>query len=211
MPQDRGKGEGSGFAAYYSATADAPPRRTLLHAAAAFTRERQPFGEPIAIDLGCGTGRDSLLLLEHGWRVIAVDREPEALSVLGSRAQASGLSGRLTAVEADFSNLALSRCDLVNASFALPLCPPERFPSLWARIRAALDPAGRFAGQLYGPRDSWAGRPGITIHDRAAIDTLLACWTVELLDEEESDGVTPRGRPKHWHVWHVVARRAGTT
>ena len=29
----------------------------------------------------------------------------------------------------------------------------------------------------------------------------------ELFDEEESDAVTPRGKPKHWHIFHVVARR----
>src|SRR6185503_7721985 len=104
--------------------------------------------------------------------------------------------------------IALPRCDLVNSSFALPLCGGAAFPALWQRIRAALNPGGRIACQLFGPRDGFAQRPDPpAIHDRAAIDALLAGMSVEMLDEEETDSVTPRGQAKHWHIFHVVARR----
>jgi hypothetical protein len=99
--------------------------------------------------------------------------------------------------------------DLVNASFSLPLCPPDRFPGLWCRIVASLKVGGRFAGQLYGDHDGWAGRPGMTHIDRAAAERLLADLELELFEEEEVDSVTPRGKPKHWHIFHVVARRSG--
>jgi hypothetical protein len=36
---------------------------------------------------------------------------------------------------------------------------------------------------------------------------LLAGWTIELFDEEEDDSTTPRGTPKHWHIWHIVAQK----
>jgi hypothetical protein len=73
----------------------------------------------------------------------------------------------------------------------------------------ALRPGGRIACQLFGPRDSWAARrPPPVIHDRAAIETLLAGYAVEMLEEEETDAVTPRGQAKHWHIYHLVARRA---
>jgi SAM-dependent methyltransferase len=192
------------FQHYYRATEQSPPRRTLLTALDGFRREGRGTSQLVAVDLGCGTGRDALPLLEAGWRVIAIDAEPAALDKLGSRA---GPSARLELIAADFTNAPLPACDLVNASFALPLCPPETFSALWARITAALRPGGRFAGQLYGPRDGWAGRPGMTTHDRADVDRLLLGWQVELLDEEESDGSTARGTAKHWHVWHIVARQ----
>ncbi|MGQ9902657.1 MAG: class I SAM-dependent methyltransferase [Fimbriimonadales bacterium] len=43
-------------------------------------------GEPIAkpcpraLDLGCGSGREAVYLAERGWKVVAVDRLPEALT-----------------------------------------------------------------------------------------------------------------------------------
>jgi hypothetical protein len=98
---------------------------------------------------------------------------------------------------------------LVNSSFALPLCEPARFHELWTRIVEALPSGGRFSGQWYGPRDSWAGRPGMTFLSRAEAEALLAGFDVEMFEEEEADGTTPRGKPKHWHIFHIVARKRG--
>lgn len=36
----------------------------------------------LALDMGCGAGRDSLALLRAGWNVVALDRDPEALLML---------------------------------------------------------------------------------------------------------------------------------
>jgi hypothetical protein len=36
---------------------------------------------------------------------------------------------------------------------------------------------------------------------------MLGGLEVEMFEEEEADGVTPRGKPKHWHIFHVVACR----
>jgi hypothetical protein len=30
--------------------------------------------------------------------------------------------------------------------------------------------------------------------------------TIELFEEEEVDATTPRGKAKHWHIFHIVAR-----
>ncbi|MEK9661373.1 MAG: class I SAM-dependent methyltransferase, partial [Alphaproteobacteria bacterium] len=97
--------------------------------------------------------------------------------------------------------------ELVNSSFALPLCPPDAFDALWARIVASLKPGGRFAGQLYGTRDSWYGQKDLVFVDRARLGELLARLEVEMLDEEEDDSTTPRGETKHWHIFHIVARK----
>ena len=45
----------------------------------------------------------------------------------------------------------------------------------------------------------------MTWFDRAGVDRLLAPLTVERFMEEEEDGSACSG-PKHWHVFHVVAR-----
>lgn len=194
---------GTGFSAYHAATRDGGPRKTLLAALDAFA----PFAG-FALDLGCGTGRDTVELLRRGWRVLAIDAEAGAIEGLHARPEAVSAGNRLETLVARFEGIALPRCDLVNGSFALPLCGPRAFPALWQRIREALAPDGRIACQLFGPRDSFAGRADPpAIHDRAAVDALLAGMTVEMLDEEETDSVTPRGTAKHWHIFHVVARQ----
>ena len=54
-----------------------PPRPTLLMALEAWN------GSPgFALDLGCGSGRDTLTLLAHGWRVYAIDAEQDAFARL---------------------------------------------------------------------------------------------------------------------------------
>jgi SAM-dependent methyltransferase len=193
-------GGSAGWAGYYAATAGRPPRRTLVEALGRFE------ADGFAVDLGCGDGRDTVELLRRGWRVLAIDAEALALERLTQRsdlppaAQLETLCGR-------FEDATWPAADLVNASFALPLCPPALFPALWRRIAASLRPGGRFAGQLFGERDGWAGNPGMTHLDRAAALHLLEGFAVELFEEEETDALTPRGRKKHWHLFHIVARR----
>ncbi len=191
----------AGFSAYYAATRKGGPRQTLLAALEKFGAHAG-----LALDLGCGTGRDTIELLRRGWRVLAVDAEAEAIAGLRARSEAAAAGARLETQFARFEAIALPACDLVNSSFALPLCGPTAFPAVWQRIRDALSPGGRIACQLFGPRDSFAERSDPpAIHDRASVNALLAGMSVEMLEEEETDSVTPRGQNKHWHLFHVVA------
>ena len=185
---------------YYDATATRPPRPTLI---AALNRFAAP---GFAVDLGCGHGRDTIELLRRSWSVLAIDAEDDAIARLRARADLPPGAKLETRVEA-FATTRWPECDLVNSSFALPLCPAVEFPALWQRIVASLRPGGRFAGQLYGDRDEWAGRPGMNHHSRDAVLRLLDGLEPELFEEEESDAITPRGTPKHWHIFNIVARR----
>jgi len=188
---------------YYRRTGFRPPRPTLLRALDGFPPDFTGF----AVDLGCGNGRDTVELLRRGWQVLALDAQAAAIEELRDRA---GLPHpeRLEARVDRFETARWPAADLVNSSFALPLCPPDAFPEVWRRIVDSLRPGGRFAGQLYGDRDEWAADKTITHHDRAAVDRLLAPFAVEWLEEEESDAAIRNGRIKHWHIWHVVARKA---
>ena len=197
--EDRGKR----WADYYAATADHPPRRTLLDALARFAPSASP---RLAVDLGCGDGRDTIELLRRRWSVLAIDAEPAAIARLQSRADLPE-GAQLSCLCQRVEDAAWPAADLVNASFSLPLCAPDRFRALWRRILTSLKPGGRFSGQLYGDRDGWAGRPNMTHLDRAAAERLLQDLRVELFDEEETDAVTPHGKSKHWHIFHIVARR----
>ena len=190
---------------YYEATGtDARP--TLLEALRRFDEE-----EPrtrFAVDLGCGTGRDTVELLRRGWKVLALDGTYAAIERLLARDDLSEDERRRLEVRVSrFEKADWPAADLVNSSFALPFCPPGDFPAVWERIGRSLRGGGRFCGQLFGDRDGWSGEDDMTFHSRAEVEALLSHFEVELLDEVEEDGATAVGDEKHWHLFHVVARR----
>ena len=187
--------------AYYDGVAGRPPRPTLIEAL-----DRFGALPGHAVDLGCGDGRDTVEMLRRGWSVTAIDAEPEALARLRDRPEIVP-EAKLTTLCARFEDAAWPECDLVNASFALALCPPARFPALWTKITGSLRSGGFFAGQFYGLRDGWAGDPAITVFNEVSARRLIGAYAIERFEEEESDAVTPRGKAKHWHIFHVVARK----
>lgn len=199
--------------AYFARVEGMGPRETLLQALDAFDAVGPPDARRRAVDLGCGSGRDTAELLRRGWHVDAYDAHPEAFQRLLARGDI-GPTPRLAMHYQAFEHTAglprgLPRCALVNASFALPFCPPAHFPALWQTVAAAVEPGGRFAGQFFGDRDTWAAIPDRSHHTRAQAEALLAGFELERFDEEEKDAEDAHGRRKHWHVFHVVARRPG--
>ena len=189
------------FSTYYRAVAGRPSRPTLLKALQAWG-DRPP---DLAVDLGCGEGRDTVELLRRGWSVVAIDRSAEAIACLRAR-PALPNPHLLNARVANLETADWPPASLINASFVLPLCRPEAFPAVWRRIVDTLTPGGWFAGQLYGPHDDWAG-DNLVIHDRDAVEALLAPFAEALIEEQERDGETALGKPKHWHLFHIVARK----
>ena len=189
---------------YFASVLGKGARETLIAALDLFAQEG--FTAGLGVDIAAGEGRDALELLRRGWRVVATDNHPDAFPLLWSRVPET-LRPRLTTVEVDFAETEVPDCDLVNASFALPFCRPEHFPALWRRIVAAIRPGGRFAGQFFGDRDSWAALPGRTHHSRDEIMKLLESFEIEVMNEEEKDDPPGLRSPKHWQLFHVVAKK----
>lgn len=188
---------------FYRAVEHHPPHETLLKALALFGDERERF----AVDLGCGSGRDTLELLRLGWRVLAVDREREGVERLQKRVPPHQQPNLQTCVTAFEGLRDLPACDFINASFSLPFCAPTHFTRLWEIIVRAIRPRGRFAGTFFGEHDSWAQDPSMTLRTRIQLEALLEPFEIEELLEEESDGETALGDTKHWHTFEVVASK----
>lgn len=112
-----------------------------------------------ALDLACGTGRNTLLLAARGQRVTAVDWSPAALDILEARARAAQISvchassleeagppahGGIALVQTD-----LDRAELPDFNFDLILCFQYLQRSLFAQISRALRTGGMLLFETY--------------------------------------------------------------
>jgi len=183
------------------------PRATLLEALQRFEGEEQGSRDRFAVDLGCGTGQDTVELLRRGWRVLAVDGQAEAIDRIRGLGLSDDELGRLETRVSRFETAEWPPADLVNSSFALPFCLPADFPAVWERIVSSLRSGGRFSGHLFGDRDEWSNEDDMTFQTREEAEALLGGFEVELFDEIEEDSETAVGEPKHWHFFQIVARR----
>lgn len=188
-----------GWGAYAAATAGRPPRpllrRALRHVAARRT----------ALDLGAGALSDSEFLLGEGFEMVtALDAEPVAQTKA-----ASFPAERFQYVISRFEafDYPVGRYDLVNAQYALPFIPRAHFGSIFGRILNSLRQGGILTGQLFGDRDEWASSPDIAFHSLGEARSLLAGMEILEFEEEDEDGQIASGRPKHWHAFHIIARR----
>jgi trans-aconitate methyltransferase len=200
VPESEDNPYGPDWDGYYDARSDRPPRPLLVDAVELFDAP----GE--AVDLGAGGGVDTRFLLDRGWRVTAIDNSSAAVRRLAELA--ADTDGQLEVREADLADdLSLGSVQLLHAGFSLPFCRPDRFAALWRQVEAALPTGGVLAAQLFGDRDSWAAEyDDMTFHTAAEVDQLLRGWDLHRLRVVEEDGTSYVG-PKHWHVFHVLARR----
>lgn len=193
------------WADYYNAIADQPARPSLLAALACWADGSED-ETGLAIDLGCGSGRDTFELIRRGWQVLAIDKEAEAIQRLTDNLPPD-VADNLTTQISPFEELILPPSQLINASFSLPFCHPDHFDALWQQIADSLEPGGLFAGQIFGDRDSWAKNPRMTFHSRQQLDDRFAGFEVIELTEVDRDGSTATGKEKHWHYFEVVVKR----
>lgn len=116
-----------------------------------------------ALDVACGTGRNALLLAQHGWRVLGVDISPVALGIAQQEARAQGVDLNLVALNLDQWTLPHAHFDLICVFRFL-----DR--SLCAPLAAALKPGGTLIYETFtitqrayegGPRaDAFLLQPG---------------------------------------------------
>ncbi|MEQ8770696.1 MAG: class I SAM-dependent methyltransferase [Phycisphaerales bacterium] len=194
--------------AYFDRMKGKPPRETLTTALDAFGPVDR-VNPPLALDIGCGAGRDVVEMLERGWRVWAQDDSEDGLERLRARPDCAAAiaEGRLEVVSASFEQARPPTAMLVNASFSLPFCPPDAWPGLWGRLDAAVLPGGRFSGQFFGDRDDWAIIEDRTHLTRAQALDLFSQYVIESFREEDRASTHTGDAHKHWHVFHVVARK----
>ncbi len=186
---------------YYKQQKKLTPRKTLVIALQNIEKANQAF---YAVDLGCGSGQDTLQLLSEGWTVMAIDSSPTAFEFLLKKIP-TPLQERLLYQCRPFENAYWEEADLVNASFSLPFCPKDQFNNLWKHIVFSIKKGGWFAGQFFGDRDDWKN---LTLHSEKEVKRLFKNFEIVYWEEEEKDCETATSKElKHWHIFHVVAKK----
>lgn len=163
----------------------------------------------VAVDAGCGAGRDAMYMVEHGYTVHSYDKSDAAilrLKEVGGR----HIDNTLFPKTCSFEQFEYPQTTLVNACSSLFFCDPALFASAWQRLTNSLQKGGVFCGHFMGPDDTWAkmGRGDLTIHSYTDIQALFND-EFKIIDivEHNTDGTTLLGKSKHWHVYAVVAQK----
>ena len=188
------------FADYIEARRFDPPRPLLMKATELVSRKER------ALDAGAGALNATKYLLSAGFaHVTALDAAPRARDVASELAD-----GRLKFVLSRFEDFDFpaSRYDLVNAEFSLPFMNRTAFAPTFTRLLSSVKPGGIFTGQLFGPSDSWnVENSGMTFLTRAEAEAFLRDFEVLQVEEEDHPGTTKLGEPKHWHIFHIIAKK----
>jgi SAM-dependent methyltransferase len=105
----------------------------------------------LALDLGCGVGANATLLLEKGWKVLCVDKNPAVIERLTSKVSGYIESKRAIVREADITVCKVPKeaYDLVLCVDTLPYIKPANLQQLMTKIFEAVKPGGVFIGSLF--------------------------------------------------------------
>ncbi|MGO4535734.1 class I SAM-dependent methyltransferase [Leifsonia sp. 2MCAF36] len=164
----------------------------------------------VALELGCGAGIESVELARRGWQVMSIDYAPETVERVGAVITELDPQTRpaihVQKLDLESPETGFPFADLIYSGYTLPYLHPATFPRVWRRLMEAMRPGGYLAVQLFGDRDSYVGQTDWNFHSRA--DTLELLQGLEIISftEEDEDGMAAGG-PKHWHVFHIIARR----
>ena len=159
-----------------------------------------------AIDIGCGSGNDSVYLIKNGWSVVSIDKEN-----VGER-----ISKRLDAEEQkrfkfqqqNFNDMKLEKADLIVANYSLPFCNNEKINYVWKNIVNSIRTNGYFVGNFFGIKDSWnKAESNMTFFTKEQVLNLFDEFDIIKFNEVEKEGLTGLGNMKHWHIFNVIAKK----
>ena len=130
-----------------------------------------------ALDIGCGSGMDSVYLAKRGWDVTSLDFVPQALAFTQQRAEKAGVS--VTPVETDITEWDVpQQFDLVLDHGLLHNMDAVRFAAYRERIVQAVAPDGDFVMLHWHPL--YPGQPqGETGPTRTPREDVEAFFTPE--------------------------------
>ncbi len=155
-----------------------------------------------AIDLGCGSGNESVYMVKNGIKVLAIDRQLNKDFILNRLSDDE--KKLISFKEGSFENIELPKTQLLTAFFSIPFCNPNNFDELWTKIYNSIEDNGYFVGQLFGDRDAWIVVDSINTFPIDKVKEYLKKFKIIKLEEveyvRESDN-------KKWHFYDIIAQK----
>ncbi|RUR15416.1 class I SAM-dependent methyltransferase, partial [Legionella sp. km535] len=169
-----------------------------------------PSSNATAIDFGAGVGHETLLLLQKGYKVLAIDNQKSALNILLNRKDIKPYQNHIQTYESSFEKLNLknnSKSDIVIASFALAFCKPKQFKQFWQQVTENIKPGGYFIGNTFDPGFTAFDKKdhdNMTFHTKNETIKLFDDFEILTLNEIKKEA-TISG--KFDHYYEIVARK----
>lgn len=133
-----------------------------------------------ALDLGCGPGRNAILLASRGFQVDAIDLSPTAVAWASERAVVAGVNVRFVQGDAFAATELDGPYDLVFDSGCFHHLPPHRRISYLALLDRVLAPGGSFALTCFASGAMGSELPDAEFYREAGLQGGLA-YTPEAL------------------------------
>ena len=155
-----------------------------------------------AIDLGCGSGNETVYMIKNGIKVLTIDRQLNQDFILNRLSDNE--KKMISFKESSFEDVELPRTSLLTAFFSIPFCNPNNFDELWNKIYNLIEDDGYFVGQLFGDRDAWDVVDSINTFPIDKVKDYLKKYRIIKLEEveyvRESDN-------KKWHFYDIIAQK----
>lgn len=199
--------------AFYENTMASPPRPWLKKAISVARKKwggKKFLTGRTALDIGSGSGSDTVALIRAGFKVTALDPSKLSSKFLRKKIKILALPTPKI-INSKIQSLTRKRkvkFDLVNASYTLPFIPPKEFPSELKRISNLVNPGGIISFNVFGNRDTWRKEsPHMTFITKSQAKKLLPGFLIISFKEWEHDAFPAVGPKKHWHMFSIVAKK----
>ncbi len=159
----------------------------------------------LAVDIGAGTGRDTIHLLRSGFKVVSIDPADTAINEMNRRFKGE-YGSKIETVKAKIEDYDLPQnIDLANITWTIRFLDPKKFNQTFDKITKSIKVGGRFTGDFCGEKWGHVGkkREGLFHTYKEIMDLLAKNYKIEYFKEKlkiHNDQFTE-------HLYEVVAIR----
>ena len=163
-----------------------------------------------AIDIGAGTGTDTIFLLEKGITVYSIDKENSSSKMINQRLKnlnKENFKTNLICITDNFETVNLPKVDLINCFNSLSYCNPSNFYKFIDNIKSSINEGGALVANFFGVEDSWYGKENMTFLTKQNVIDLFQDFNIIYINEIKKKGVTSLQKEKFWHFIDIIATK----